>query len=749
MVLVSTTRRRRAQTTTEVGLGSRVWSNAFDNGKKWYPGTITDVNSKGVVVTFDEGGESILLSKWSVRTSDPDAEEAAEEAARVAALEPTKKRQKKVTTTTTMCTTTTTTTTLTTTTTEEPAAEERPSKENRPQKPAATQQKKKRQKIKARRPVRDEEQEFEFPASPPVEQPRPAVQQRPARSVEQLRSRHGEPPPPPRVVSALPPTDEPPEDARPRPATTTTTEPQPMETTAPPQPPPKPMETQPPKEATIVKAEKQEKGRQREVVDLTGDDVAVTMEAEPSEDEPPPQEDDDGVVVTSSTMSNALAEYPHSRKDCGRYPVGTDPLLFCAQCYCYVCEVKASECRAWKSHCHATSGVKLWQIERILTKHRAPGTPWNVGRCMEAISDVITREPTKWSAGQYMPNGDKRQHQIFGRMLGRERATNKAAELTGRRTVENSERRRALVTGGWIVLGDRQAASQGIPFDDVLYPIGTLIRVCKMPDPPPHQWDAFLRAIVANSRGIDDDVQRGPSSSSRPGDHRGGPQTTNNQEKKVPAMRPRTLIDLTATVIVTENVGIWQNALGTHLGPSGRIYVVDNPSSLRRSLVQGFRDLRRLDAIIARPTAVQQNRDVFGLAIFHRLIVDRPTSQAAFVAARLARAYHVWLLAPLSAAGTNPIAGYEDHLRVLGAWESRVSPSTITTTEGPRSFAAFASSAARSLAKEPIAFAGDDHSTLVRLFHAWVFRYKRYEPFRSAMELHALVGTPQPPRASG
>mmetsp|Transcript_4485 Transcript_4485/g.14892 ORF Transcript_4485/g.14892 Transcript_4485/m.14892 type:complete len:146 (+) Transcript_4485:126-563(+) len=70
MVLMSASRRGSARK-TEIGVGTRVWSNAFDDGKRWYPGVVASVNGNGVVVTFDHGNESIQLSRWSVKTDRP------------------------------------------------------------------------------------------------------------------------------------------------------------------------------------------------------------------------------------------------------------------------------------------------------------------------------------------------------------------------------------------------------------------------------------------------------------------------------------------------------------------------------------------------------------------------------------------------------------------------------------------------------------------------------------------------------
>jgi len=39
-------------------------------------------------------------------------------------------------------------------------------------------------------------------------------------------------------------------------------------------------------------------------------------------------------------------------------------MKFCRNCYCYVCEVKASECLDWNRHCNASCKVSLWKDEK-------------------------------------------------------------------------------------------------------------------------------------------------------------------------------------------------------------------------------------------------------------------------------------------------------------------------------------------------------------------------------------------------
>lgn len=46
---------------------------------------------------------------------------------------------------------------------------------------------------------------------------------------------------------------------------------------------------------------------------------------------------------------------PHMRQHCTEFPFDEDVQKFCGDCFCYVCDVSASECRNWsEEHCRAT-----------------------------------------------------------------------------------------------------------------------------------------------------------------------------------------------------------------------------------------------------------------------------------------------------------------------------------------------------------------------------------------------------------
>ena len=85
--------------------------------------------------------------------------------------------------------------------------------------------------------------------------------------------------------------------------------------------------------------------------------------------------DDDGddIEIVGGNMVTA-ADMPHQREACTRFPFKYHYLKnsavnesYCSNCYCYVCEVKASECMDWKEHCCANYKEPKWKKLRDST----------------------------------------------------------------------------------------------------------------------------------------------------------------------------------------------------------------------------------------------------------------------------------------------------------------------------------------------------------------------------------------------
>jgi hypothetical protein len=142
------------------------------------------------------------------------------------------------------------------------------------------------------------------------------------------------------------------------------------------------------------------------VVDDENDDEVEIVSPPPSllsslssnENENENDDDDDEVLFVGSNGKNALSDYPHSRENCvvHRFQQQTPKAtsnnntnsntattttgslnneMFCENCYCYVCDIPASNCcnnkdnavSLWSVHCNACHDVKKWQKLRQKT----------------------------------------------------------------------------------------------------------------------------------------------------------------------------------------------------------------------------------------------------------------------------------------------------------------------------------------------------------------------------------------------
>jgi hypothetical protein len=54
--------------------------------------------------------------------------------------------------------------------------------------------------------------------------------------------------------------------------------------------------------------------------------------------------DEDSVEFIAAT-GNSIEDYPHHRFLCIQYPFGTNPKVHCFNCFCVVCEERASDCK--------------------------------------------------------------------------------------------------------------------------------------------------------------------------------------------------------------------------------------------------------------------------------------------------------------------------------------------------------------------------------------------------------------------
>jgi hypothetical protein len=75
-----------------------------------------------------------------------------------------------------------------------------------------------------------------------------------------------------------------------------------------------------------------------------------------------------GHSVTSSLARDAARQFPHARENCatkkwtsGLFFANTE---FCANCFCFVCDSPASECKEWEAHAQATHTASMWRDMR-------------------------------------------------------------------------------------------------------------------------------------------------------------------------------------------------------------------------------------------------------------------------------------------------------------------------------------------------------------------------------------------------
>jgi hypothetical protein len=102
-----------------------------------------------------------------------------------------------------------------------------------------------------------------------------------------------------------------------------------------------------------------------------------------AENEDNGEDDDEEIKFVGATGKNPLSDFAHPRYDCIIKPFSREPTNFCPNCYCYVCDVKASECEQWKlsddenkhdSHCYADRKVVRWKRRRsrLRAKRKRP-----------------------------------------------------------------------------------------------------------------------------------------------------------------------------------------------------------------------------------------------------------------------------------------------------------------------------------------------------------------------------------------
>lgn len=155
--------------------------------------------------------------------------------------------------------------------------------------------------------------------------------------------------------------------------------------------------------------------------------------------------DDDDICIVGSTGPNALEDFPHSRESCVKHSFSENPLLFCAQCYCFVCDQEASKCPCWNQHCHATYNQQSWRLMRQEWKLKKSD-----GSSVPATTAPVRPPPASTSNQAYLQRINVLTSYIQGqneafRQHGSFTATRQ--RNTSSRTARRRQRRPALRTG--------------------------------------------------------------------------------------------------------------------------------------------------------------------------------------------------------------------------------------------------------------------------------------------------------------
>ena len=83
---------------------------------------------------------------------------------------------------------------------------------------------------------------------------------------------------------------------------------------------------------------------------------------------------DDGDDEVTALGARGGLDLPHARCHCPAHAFGAGPQSHartCARCYCWVCDVAASACLEWASHCHAHDRDEGWRALRESVRARA------------------------------------------------------------------------------------------------------------------------------------------------------------------------------------------------------------------------------------------------------------------------------------------------------------------------------------------------------------------------------------------
>jgi superfamily II DNA or RNA helicase len=181
--------------------------------------------------------------------------------------------------------------------------------------------------------------------------------------------------------------------------------------------------------------------------------------------------DDRDVTVEGTRGAMSLIDFPHARENCGKHKFELGNFtVTCTNCFCYVCDIPASDCAAWAAHCSASHSEPRWRKERerqrlarssASTAAPAPAAPtavrvaatapararmdaaWSCDRVMREVQQVYPVEVAEPHSAGLLPTVRLRpyQKQSLAFMLDRERARDAAGAGTGAN---------CAIRGGWL-----------------------------------------------------------------------------------------------------------------------------------------------------------------------------------------------------------------------------------------------------------------------------------------------------------
>ena len=136
--------------------------------------------------------------------------------------------------------------------------------------------------------------------------------------------------------------------------------------------------------AAAVKSERNALGKRKARESQDPEELLECMEVEApeptgaagaGEEQEDTDADDDDVTFVGRTGDNALADFPHARENCVTKPWKSGLFqtnqAFCVNCFCFVCDSPASECKEWASHAQATHTAPMWRVKRDQAKAAA------------------------------------------------------------------------------------------------------------------------------------------------------------------------------------------------------------------------------------------------------------------------------------------------------------------------------------------------------------------------------------------